>query len=142
MKYLLTKTIALAILLVVFASHGCNTIAHFDQVAYNQTISVESDALSLMDKAVEDYSLHEKEIVDINNRVQTAYLYDKNRPKNTITEAMWKLMVDPKGALYGGFMSLWKSQKKLNPTFIQEAKLKIQQNFDRIAQLESKKIKS
>ncbi|MDN3656034.1 hypothetical protein QWZ08_10380 [Ferruginibacter paludis] len=121
---------------------SCSSIAHFDQVAYSQMTAVESDALSMMDKATEDYAIHKQEVDVISNRIQQAYLYDKNRPKNRITEEMWKLIMDPDGHLYGGFIARWKSEGKLKPVFIAEAKKKVQENFDRIAQLESKKIKS
>ena len=123
------------------AFQGCDTIAHFDQAAYTQITSVESDALSLMDKATEDYSIHKQEIDDVSNKIQKAYFYDKNRPKNKITEEMWKLIIDPNGHLYGGFLARWKAEGKLGAAFIDEAKKKMQENFDRIAQLESKKIK-
>jgi hypothetical protein len=123
---------------ITFSS--CSSIAHFDQVAYTQITAVESDALSMMDKATEEYPLHKPEIDIISNRIQQAYLYDKNRPKNKITEEMWNLIIDPNGHLYGGFIARWKSEGKLKPVFIEEAKKKVQENFDRIAQLESKKI--
>ncbi|MBS1756580.1 MAG: hypothetical protein JSU03_04830 [Bacteroidetes bacterium] len=139
-----TKMIKVCIVLTMFITiqTGCNSlIAHFDQAAYTQIVSVESDALTLMDKATEDYSLHKSEAEEVAGKIQKAYLYDKNRPKNKITAEMWNLIIDPGGHLYGGFIARWKAEGKLNPTFIGEAKNKVQENFDRIAQLESKKIK-
>jgi len=130
-----------AAVFIVIANISCSTISHFDQFAYQQVTSVESDALTLMDKAVDDYSLHAPEVDEVNNKLLKAYLYDKNRPKNEITTAMWELLLNPDGNLYGGFITRWKTDKKLGAFFVKEAKLKIQQNFDRIAQLESKKIK-
>ncbi len=140
MKKNLFRFFVVAIFLVS-ATTGCTTISHFDQTAYQQVTSVESDALTLMDKAVEDYSIHAKEVEDVNGKLLKAYLYDKNRPKNEVTTSMWELLLNPDGNLYGGFISRWKTESKLGATFVKEAKLKIQQNFDRIAQLESKKIK-
>ncbi len=142
MKFNLAR-MALAVLMASALSiSSCNTIAHFDQTAYNQVVSVEADALTLMDKATEDYTAHKLEIDDVTNKLYKAYFYDKNRPKNKITEEMWKLIIDPNGHLYGGFLNRWKTEGKLGAVFISEAKLKMQENFDRIAQLESKKIKS
>ena len=94
MKNKFLKTILTLTFFLVMAIYGCNTTAHFDQVAYTQITSVESDALSLMDKATEDYSIHKQEIDDVSNKIQRAYLYDKNRPKNKISEEMWKLIID------------------------------------------------
>lgn len=140
MKKVNFRLIFLLISMSIIASFSCNTISHFDQVAYSQITSVESDVLSLMDKATEDYSEHMQEIGEVSNKIQKAYLYDKNRPKNKITEKMWDLMNDPNGNLYGGFSFRWKEEGKLGKGFISEAKIQIQKNFDKIAQLESKKI--
>jgi hypothetical protein len=141
MKRIILSGIFLLTFFSAVTISSCSSIAHFDQVAYSQITAVESDALSMMDKATEDYSLHKQEIDIVSNRIQQAYLYDKNRPKNKITEEMWNLIIDPDGHLYGGFIARWKSEGKLKPVFIAEAKKKVQENFDRIAQLESKKIK-
>ncbi len=141
MKKVMLRVFFLLTFFSVLVISGCSSIAHFDEMSYNQITSVESDALSLMDKATEDYSIHKTEIDDVSNKIQRAYLYDKNRPKNKITEEMWNLIIDPNGHLYGGFIAKWKADGKLHAVFIAEAKKKMQENFDRIAQLESKKIK-
>jgi hypothetical protein len=142
MKYKNIRKVLLTFLLSAIAMYGCNTIAHFDQTAYNQIVSVEADALAIMDKATEDYSKHEQEVEDFSTRMMKAYLYDKNRPKNVISDKMWELMIDPESNLLGGFLKRWKSEKKLGKAFVSEAKKLVQENFDRIAQLESTKIKS
>jgi len=141
MKRIILKSFLIVTIFSTIEIFSCNTIAHFDQAAYTEVTSVESDALSLMDKATEEYSTHKQEIDDISNKIQKVYLYDKNRPKNKITEEMWNLIIDPNGHLYGGFLTRWKAEGKLNAAFIDETKKKMQENFDRIAQLESKKIK-
>ena len=115
------------------------TISTFDQYAYTKTTSLKVDALNLMDKAVDNYSSHEKEIQDINTELQKAYEYEKNRPNNETTTSMWELLMND-ASLYGGFISLWKEQGTVSKVAIQAAKTKIAENFDRIAQLESKKI--
>jgi hypothetical protein len=142
MKHKSIRSILLAFLLSTIIVCGCNTIAHFDQTAYNQIVSVEADALTLMDKATDDFSKHEREVDEFSTKMTKAYLYDKNRPKNLISDKMWELMIDPGGHLLGGFLKRWKSEKKLGKAFVEESKKLVQENFDRIAQLESKKIKS
>lgn len=141
MKKIFLKSILIFTIVSTIGIFSCNTTTHFDQVAYTQITSVESDALSLMDKATEDYSTHKKEIDDVSNKIQKAYLYDKNRPKNKKTEEMWNLIIDPDGHLYGGFLARWKADAKLTTAFISEAKKKMQANFARLEQLENKKIK-
>ena len=139
MKNIFLKTILILTIVSTIGIISCTTTAQFDQVAYTQITSVESDALSLMDKATEDYSTHTQEIDDVSNKIQKAYLYDKNRPNNKKAEEMWNLIIDPEGHLYGGFLARWKAESKLNTAFINEAKKKMEVNFDRLKQLESKK---
>lgn len=137
--YPLKKTwLAWLAVAVIFTS--CATISPFDQYAYTQTTSIKVDALNVMDAATESYSSHNAEIAVVKTEMQKMVEYEKHRPKNGITARMWDLMVNEKG-LFGDFLNLWKDQDKMSKAFINEAKIKIGENFDRIAELESKKIK-
>ena len=129
-------------IIFLFGLYSCTSISHFDKTAYEQITSVEADALKLMDKAVTEYSANTKEIEEVKGNMQKAYFYDKNRPKNKITAQMWQVIIDPDGQSFGNFIQRWENEKNLRKVFIQEAKKKVQEHFDRIAQLESKKIKS
>ena len=120
---------------------SCGSMARYDPIAYTQIIDAENEALLLMNLATQDFSKHRKTVSEVQKKIHKAYLYDKNRPKNEITAAMWELMLDPKANLWGGFIEKWKKDGKLSPAFVQEAKIIVQKNFDKIAQLESKKIK-
>jgi hypothetical protein len=129
-----------AMLFILTVSGGCKPlIAGYDQYAYAQATSLKVDALALMDKASDDYNRHTQEVADMNIKMQKAYEYEKNRPQNSITADMWNLMMNDK-SLYGGFIVLWKEQKTVGQFTIDEAKKKVAENFDRISQLESKKI--
>jgi hypothetical protein len=54
---------------------------------------------------------------------------------------MWNLMSDPNGGLLGGFLVKWKQDGKEKPAEIVDLKKSIGENFDRIADLEIKKLK-
>ena len=120
---------------------GCATISAFDQYAYAQTTSLKVEAMSLMDQATEEYATHEKEIKDLELKMEKAYEYELHREKNAVTVSMWKLVKDPEKNLLGGFLTRWKNMSKLSPVFINEAKPQIQKAFDQIAELESGKIR-
>lgn len=117
-------------------------IAAYDQYAYVQTTSIKVDALNLMDLATEDYANHKDEIEAVETNIQKIYEYEKNRPQNEITTAMWKKMIDTGGHLFGGFINRWKKENHLSKAFIEDEKNDIiGPAFDQIAELESKKIK-
>ena len=69
-----------------------------------------------------------------------SYEYEKNRPNNGVTVKMWELPLDPEKRLYGGFIKRWQTDSTLSKTFVDEAKKLVGSGFDKVAELESKKI--
>lgn len=142
MKFILTKNrLANLLLLLSFICTACSTISHFDQFAYQQTTSLKVDAIRVMEVATQEFNLHEGDVKRIQLDMQKAYEYEKNRLKNEISTKMWALLADSSGALFGGFVSTWKSQGKCSPTYISNKQEQIAFAFDQIAELESHKIK-
>lgn len=131
----------LALLVVVLSLAACATISSFDQYAYVQTTSLKVDALNTMQLATTDYTANEKTVEELQTKLQKAYEYEKNRPKNEITLKLWTILLNPEGHLLGGFVRRWEKDKKLNAVFIQEEKKIVADAFDQIAGLESQKIK-
>lgn len=128
---------------LLFTIMGCgSTIALFDQYAYAQTISIKVDALHLMDSATEDYNLHKQEVQSVNIAIEKMIEYKKHQPKDTVNTHMWLLMNDSTGLLYGSFINRWKQKGRLHPAAVKDARKLISFNFDRIAELESKKVRS
>jgi len=132
----------LTMLIVLFSFSACATISSFDQYAYMQTTSLKVDALNTMDLATMEYVSNEKTVLELQTKLDKAYEYEKNRPKNEITIKMWNIILDTNGHLLGGFIKRWKTETKLNAVFIQEEKKIVAEAFDQIAGLESHKIKS
>lgn len=141
-KLLKTNKTIIFVLLAVALLAGCATISPFDQHAYVQTTSLKVDALHLMGKAVGDYTTYEKDIEAFEISLQKVYEYEKNRPKNDITVAMWDKLMKPDGHLLGGFLRRWKEEGKLGSAFVENIKEVVGGEFDKIAGLESKKLKS
>ncbi len=136
------KIRSISMLILILFAFSCATISTFDQHSYIQTTSIKVDALEIMDLAKEDYSMHERSVKEFQNKLQKIYEYEKNRPKNEVTIKLWDILLDTNGHLLGGFINRWQKEKKLNETFIVEAKKLIGKSFDQISGLESKKIKT
>ena len=126
--------------LLLFAT-GCSTISRYDQYSYMQAVNLKVDSLKVMDSAGEAYSGHKPDVQDIRIRTEKAFEYEKGRPKNQVTTDMWKLMIDPKGDLLGGFFALWEGSGTLGSAYIQQKEKQISTGFDDIIGLESEKIK-
>ena len=140
MKSLLYSSRLSALLGLCFVT-ACSTISTYDQVAYEHATSGKVDTLTLMDKATQSYSSHQKEIDAVKTGLDKAYEYDRGRPLNKSTVAQWEILLDPNRDLVGGFLKMWKSKGSLSATFVAEKKSQIGDAFDQIIGLESGKIK-
>ncbi len=137
-----TKPYPLLLLLLLFFSACSPLISRYNEYAYQQTTSLKVDALLVMDMAVDSFSTHQKELAALQVKVDKAYEYEIHRPTNKITIEMWQLLKDPGKNLLGGYLKRWQQETKLNPVFIDEAKQQVGAAFDKIAELESGKVKN
>lgn len=129
------------ILCLMIGLNSCKTIAYYDQYAYQETISIKYDALNLVDKATEDFTIYKKDVENLTLRLNKLYEYDKGIGKNAITIQMWEILKNPDGNLLGGFLKRWQDKGKLNNEYLIEKKKQIGESFDKIIGLESKKIR-
>jgi len=149
MKTFSRSLIKPALLVFILFIFSCGPlIATFDQASYQHVTSLKVDALALMDKCKEDYSLHTKEVADFQLDMDKAIEYDKHRPNNGITSKQWEILNDPDGHLLGAFWILWRRDKvldtiakKMGTSYFPAKKKQISEAFDQIAELESGKLK-
>ena len=120
---------------------ACATIAPFSQTAYEQATTLKAEALILMEKASEQYSLHKNEAEKVRLDMDTAYEFAKGRPKNELSTQQWAIVRDPERNSLGGFLKRWEKEGVLNQTFVSEAKKLIADQLDQISGLESGKAK-
>jgi len=94
-----------------------------------------------MDKAVNPYNNHRKDVEAVLLEARKAYEYAKQRPKNEESTKQWAIMMDPDRNMLAGFFKKWKQDGTLSKFFIGEAKDEIGDGFDAISGLESGKEK-
>lgn len=128
-------------LLILCFSNCSPLISRYNEYVYQQTTSLKVDALKVMDMAADSFSLHKAEITELQTRIDKVYEYELHRPNNKITLEMWETLRDPKKNLLGGYIAYWQEHHKLNSAYIQEARKQVGDAFDKIAELESGKIK-
>ncbi|KAA6438437.1 hypothetical protein FEM33_17270 [Dyadobacter flavalbus] len=132
---------AFCIPVLMLAGTGCSTISRFDQYSYAQATSLKVDAVNLMATATQPFDNHLDEVNKVKTAIDKMYEYEKNRPKNVISEKMWLVVRDSSGHSFGGFIKRWQAEKTLDPAFIKESQQLVSESFDQISQLESGKIK-
>jgi hypothetical protein len=120
---------------------GCSPVSEFNQAALDKTVSVKSDAITLISKANDEYINHKSEIESLKINVENVYQYSKTIPNNTETIAQWEIIRDPQRSSLFGLLERWKTKTKLSDTFITQVKLLIASDFNEIIALENNKHK-
>ena len=115
-------------------------ISNYDQYSYTQTTSLKVDALNIMAAANEDYSKHETEATTVKVNIQKILEYEKHRPNNEITTLLWETLSDTSSNLFGGFLKEWQARQTLKPAYIPVKQKQVSEAFDKIINLEVKKI--
>lgn len=131
--------------LLIFSSliFSCNSLktAVYDQYSYQKTVEIKVEASNLIDKATTPYTDHLKNIGELGLEIQKIIEYEKNKPNNDITYAMWQVLGNKDKNLLVGFFKRWKEKGQLNAVFVEEAKAQIMEAMDLLIQYETKKDK-
>jgi hypothetical protein len=130
------------LILSVFFLAACTHIAPFNQHAYEQATSLKVEAMTLVEKANDPYTKHEKEIEEFKLRMLKAYEYVKGIPKNVETSDQWAILISEKGKSVFGFLKFWQEKTTVSETFAAEYKKEIEKHFNKIIELEAGKIGS
>ena len=140
MKTLKSLYLILISSIAIFSCQSVKT-ALYDQYSYQQTTAIKVEASNVMDKATTPYSnnkeIVEKLLLDIDKLVE----YEKNKPNNEITFAMWKILTDKEKNLLTGFFKRWEEKGSFSPVFLQEAKKQVTDALDLLIKYEVKKDK-
>ncbi|WP_298137373.1 hypothetical protein [Flavobacterium sp.] len=135
------KSPFLIILMVVLSSCMATKTALFDHYSYQKTTEIKVETSNLMDKSSTSYTDNKIAIEKLLLEVQKLIEYEKNKPNNEITFAMWTILNDKEKNLLAGFFSRWQEKEKLSPAFAIEAKKQTMEALDLLIQYEVKKDK-
>ncbi|MEZ4792152.1 MAG: hypothetical protein R2783_01345 [Gelidibacter sp.] len=143
MKPLKSKYLVLAIAFQL-ALLSCQSLktAIFDQYSYQQAISLKVESGNLIEDATISYDDYEYEANNLLLELQKMVEYEKNKPNNEVSYAMWNVMANKDKNLLGGFLKRWNEEEILSEAFTQEAKLQIMEAFDLIIKYEAQKNKT
>lgn len=134
------KIIFLATIIFTISCTSTKT-AIFDHYSYQKTTEIKVESNFLLGKANENFENHKVAIEKLNMNLEKMVEYEKNKPNNEITFAMWKVLNDKEKNLLAGFLKKWEEKGKLSPIFIEEAQKQTNEALDLIIQYETKKDK-
>ncbi|MFC6097343.1 hypothetical protein ACFPVY_11875 [Flavobacterium qiangtangense] len=141
MKNLKNKYFAIVLFTMTIVSCESTRTAVFDQYSYQKTTELKVETSKLMDKATTPFSKNTAEVEALLLNIEKLSEYEKNKPNNEITFAMWNVLSDPEKNLVGGFFKRWKEKETLSPTFVTESKKQVLEALDLLIQYEIKKDK-
>lgn len=131
------------LILISFAVVSCTSTrtALFDQYSYQKATELKIETAKLMDKAVKPYASNKTEVESLLLNIEKLVEYEKSKPNNEITFAMWKILTDKEKNLLSGFFKRWETKATLSPVFVAESKKQVMDALDLLIQYESKKDK-
>lgn len=136
------KSLFVTALVLVLSSCQSLKTAVFDQYSYQQAVSIKVESLNLMDNATQSYNLFQVEVKDLLLGLQKMVEYEKNKPDNEVSYAMWNVLADKDKNLLAGFFERWKTDGQLSKVFTSEAKHQISEALDLIIKYEAQKNKT
>ena len=128
------------ICLLLFLLNNCSVLKpKFDPVGHQYAVTIQNEALTLMEKARESFSLHREAVYLLMTRVERAYEHARQKYKNKGVTGIWDVMRDPQANRLGRFMMDWEKEDILEDTYIKDAVKLVKENFDLLIKIEEKK---
>jgi len=142
MNHLKLKLVTFSVA-ISFAMTSClsTKTALYDHYSYQKTTELKVEATKLMNDATTPYVIHRKEVEALLLDIEKLVEYEKNKPNNEITFAMWKVLTDKEKNLLSGFFNHWKVKGVFSPIFLNESKKQVLDALDLLIQYEIKKDK-
>lgn len=131
------------LLAISFATTSCTSTktALFDHYSYQKTTEIKVETSELMSQATAPYSINKEAIEALCLNIEKLVEYEKSKPNNEITFAIWKILNDKEKNLLAGFFQRWETKETLSPIFIEESKKQVLEALDLLIQYEIKKDK-
>lgn len=126
---------------LILSSCQITKIAAYDSYSHQKTVALKVRTDQLISKSQESYTMHQNETTALLLELQQQFAYEKSKPNNAITIAMWSRIIGNEKTLLPQFFILWKQKEKLSPAFTKESTKQINDAFDQIISLETNKEK-
>jgi hypothetical protein len=133
----------LALLAGALLAVGCAAITSYDPTSYKLATDLKAESLQLIEEAQEPPKPHAAEIHGLRLKLRQAYEYEKGKgDRNRVTRDQWAVMTDPNGSLLGGFLRKWETENRgQSPAFLDGIAKNVGDAFDKIIEIESRKVK-
>ncbi len=115
------------LLLLLFLS-GC-ALAPYSQESVDTAVELREQSAAVMSLAVRPFADYEDSVALLRSRLYGALAVESARTDNTESVLQWGLLVDPDGALLGGFFARWEAQGSLRQIFVTAKRTQVMRAF-------------
>lgn len=126
---------------LILTSCQITKIAAYDSYSHQKTVALKVRTDQLISKSQESYTMYQTEATALLLEMEQQLAYEKSKPNNAITLAMWSKIIGNEKTLLPQFFIIWKQKEKLSPAFTKESTKQINDTFDQIISLETNKEK-
>ena len=117
---------------------GCS-VSPFRQLSVDVAEALRDQSTALMAKAIEPFDDHRDSVAALRTRLLKQLAVESNREDNSESAAQWNLLVNPGGALLGGFLIRWEVHGTLGQLFINAKRTQVVTAFRIIIETERAK---
>lgn len=133
---------AAVLCVLFFLPNNCSLLKpKYDPVAHQYAVNIQKEALALMDRAKEPFSLHREAIYRLMTRVEKAYEYARLLYRNDKVTRVWDVLRSTEANRLGQFMLEWEKEGILPALYIEDTKKMVMENFKKLVELEEGKKK-
>lgn len=125
--------------LLLFTSCQSINVAGFDSYSFEKTTYLKNKTLKLIEKSNESFTKNSQEIDILFLELETQYDYEKLKPNNQFTIAIWERLTNKETSFLRNYFILWEKKEKLSSEFMNQAIKQTNEAFEKIIALETKK---
>jgi len=109
---------------------------------YDQTADLKTRSLTIMNKATDLYSKHEKAVDQLKSDLEFILQQEKMRKYNQVKVKQWNLLLAPDGYLLNGTFGKWQRDTTMSEAFVDLQRKLISEAFDLIQETEKQRLKN
>ena len=139
--YFIVVPLCLLFCLILLTTNCSLFKPKFDPVGHQYAVTLQEEALALMNKANESFSLHSDAVYRLMTRVEKAYEHSRLLVRNDGVTGIWEVLRDPTSNRLGRFMWEWEKEDILDDQYIKETRKLVEENFKVLIEIEEGKKK-
>ena len=134
------KSVIYVLAVVLFLLVSCAPV--YSPYIYDQTADLKTRSLTIMNKATDPYSKHEKAVDQLKSDLESVLQQEKMRKHNQVKVKQWNLLLTTDGYLLNGTFAKWQRDTTMSENFVGLQCKLIGEAFDLIQETEKQRLKN